>query len=71
MNSNEKDDQDKDAQQHQQVGLCIDCTYTHQVVSTKGSQFFYCRRAETDSHYTKYPRLPVVACPGYQRCSES
>ena len=68
--SKDGQEQDKQEQQRQQVGLCLDCTHTHHVVSAKGSQFFYCRRAETDFRYPKYPRLPVFACPGYQRCSE-
>lgn len=27
--------------------------------------FFYCTRAETDPAFVKYPRLPVLFCPGY------
>jgi hypothetical protein len=49
-----------------QVGLCADCCYTREIVSGKGSRFFYCVRSETDERYAKYPRLPVLSCPGYQ-----
>jgi len=49
------------------VGLCSDCRYTKTIVSGKGSQFFLCLRAETDSHYSKYPRLPMLQCSGYER----
>jgi hypothetical protein len=49
-----------------QVGLCADCRYTREVVSGKGSRFFYCRRSETDERYAKYPRLPVLRCAGYE-----
>ncbi len=53
------------------IGLCGDCRYTRQLVSGKGSQFFYCTRAETDARYTKYPALPVTSCGGFERDSES
>jgi len=52
---------------HDKVGLCSDCCYTKAIVSGKGSQFFLCLRAETDSHYSKYPRLPILQCSGYER----
>ncbi|MGH7965962.1 MAG: hypothetical protein ACRERD_29785 [Candidatus Binatia bacterium] len=49
-----------------QVGLCADCRYRREIVSGKGSRFFYCLRAETDMQYPRYPRLPVLHCTGYQ-----
>jgi hypothetical protein len=48
-----------------QIGLCADCQYQREVVSGKGSRFFYCRRSETDTYYAKYPALPVRHCHGY------
>ena len=42
------------------------CIHTRELVSGKGSRFFYCQRAATDPQYAKYPRLPVVHCPGYE-----
>lgn len=30
------------------------------------STFFRCVRAETDARFTRYPPLPVRACPGYE-----
>lgn len=30
------------------------------------STFFRCLRAETDARFTRYPPLPVRACPGYE-----
>lgn len=47
-------------------GQCESCSYAHIIISGKGSQFFYCTRAEIDTRYPKYPRLPVVECPGYK-----
>ena len=49
-----------------QIGLCTDCCYIREIVSGKGSRFFYCLRSETDQRYRKYPALPVVHCPGYE-----
>jgi hypothetical protein len=47
-------------------GLCADCRWTRHVRSGRGSVFVLCRRAETDPGYARYPRLPRLACPGYQ-----
>jgi hypothetical protein len=49
------------------VGLCSDCRYTKAIVSGKGSQFFICLRAEADPDYSKYPRLPMLQCSGYEQ----
>lgn len=48
------------------IGLCADCCHTREIVSGKGSQFFYCLRSKTDPRYRKYPALPVLSCPGYE-----
>lgn len=61
MTRPEADDRRREA-----VGLCLDCAWHRQVRSGKGSEFFYCRRSETDPAYERYPRLPVVSCPGYE-----
>ena len=49
-----------------QFGLCADCSYHREIVSGKGSRFLYCLRAESDDRYSKYPRLPVLHCAGYE-----
>ena len=43
-------------------GLCDSCRH-QQVVRTKRSSFSLCRRWE-DDRYPRYPRLPVLRCPG-------
>lgn len=48
------------------TGLCESCGHSRMIVSGKGSRFFYCTRADTEERYPKYPRLPVVECPGYK-----
>jgi len=47
-------------------GLCGRCRYGQRVVTGKGAVFLRCRRSATDSRFPKYPRLPVVQCPGFQ-----
>lgn len=47
------------------VGLCARCRHARIIVSSKGSRFWLCGRAETDPRYPRYPRLPVLACAGH------
>ena len=34
--------------------------------NARGSIFFRCARADTDSRFVRYPPLPVRTCPGYE-----
>ena len=52
-------------------GLCADCIHAQQVMSARDSQFFLCRLSATDPSFPKYPRLPVLACTGYEAAPES
>ena len=49
------------------AGLCADCRHCRRVTNSRGSVFFLCQRAETDSAFARYPRLPMRACPGFER----
>jgi hypothetical protein len=49
-----------------EVGLCSNCRHARTVTSSKGSRFWLCSRSDTDPRYAKYPRLPVLACPGHE-----
>ena len=46
-------------------GLCGNCRMARRITTAKGSTFFYCTRADADPAYVRYPRLPVLACPGF------
>ncbi len=46
-------------------GLCGTCRMARRITTAKGSTFIYCTRADADPAYVKYPRLPVLACPGF------
>jgi len=52
-------------------GLCQDCIHARRIESDRGSIFFLCQLALTDSRFKKYPRLPVLSCLGYERKTAS
>ena len=50
----------------QSVGLCATCRHAKIVTSARGSAFYLCQRSLTDERFPRYPRLPVLACVGYE-----
>ena len=52
------------------VGLCDSCRHQRVVRNTRGSSFSLCERSREDDRYPRYPRLPVVSCPGHQLRNE-
>lgn len=53
--------------ERERVGLCMACLHVRTVRTDRGSVFYQCQLAVTDPRYAKYPRLPVLRCPGYTR----
>jgi hypothetical protein len=51
----------------QNAGLCADCQQARRIESDRGSVFVMCELSFTDSRFPKYPRLPVLACDGFER----
>jgi len=51
-------------------GLCGTCRHSRRMESDRGSVFFLCRLSFEDGRFQKYPRLPVLACDGYE-CGEN
>jgi len=49
------------------VGLCAECRHACVQRNARGSEFWRCRRAETDVRFERYPRLPVEECSGYDQ----
>jgi hypothetical protein len=47
------------------AGLCADCQHARRIESARGSVFFLCELSLSDSHFPKYPRLPVMSCSGF------
>lgn len=48
-------------------GLCGSCLHRRRIASRSGSTFILCERSATDPRFPKYPALPVLGCPGYER----
>jgi hypothetical protein len=57
--------------ENERVGLCVSCQHMQLVRTDRGSVFYQCQRSTTDLRYPKYPRLPVLQCPGYGVREES
>lgn len=51
-------------------GLCATCVHLRVAASVR-SVFVRCGLADSDPRFLKYPPLPVVACPGYQRSQDA
>jgi len=51
------------------AGLCDRCRHAR-FVRTPNSVFLLCERSRVDSSYERYPRLPVLACPGFEAAPE-
>jgi hypothetical protein len=48
-------------------GLCLSCAHVRVIRSGRGSVFLMCERGlRREPGFIKYPRLPVVACPGHE-----
>jgi hypothetical protein len=60
----------RNASESERVGLCVACRHLRRVRTDKNSVFYQCQRAKTDARYPKYPRLPVLHCPGYELSAE-
>jgi hypothetical protein len=57
---------DRSAELARTVGLCARCRHAARQETARGSVFWRCRLAETDARFVRYPRLPVVTCPGFE-----
>ncbi len=55
------------ARERPRAGLCDSCAFQRTVPNTRGSVFSLCNRSREDPTYPRYPRLPVLECPGYER----
>jgi hypothetical protein len=47
-------------------GLCDTCVHQQIVRNTRGSVFSLCRRSRDEPEFPRYPRVPVLACPGHE-----
>lgn len=47
-------------------GLCDACRHQRLVRNTRGSEFSLCERSREQPEFPRYPRLPVLRCPGFE-----
>jgi hypothetical protein len=52
--------------ERKQAGLCADCVNAQKIRSDRGTKFILCCLSATDPNFAKYPRLPIINCPGYR-----
>jgi hypothetical protein len=50
----------------QSAGLCDSCRHQRLVPNTRGSVFSLCERSRAEPDFPRYPRLPVLRCPGFE-----
>jgi len=48
-------------------GLCRTCRHAKLNQTRRGTAYLRCTRAEWDPALTRYPRLPVVECAGFEQ----
>lgn len=47
------------------VGLCFRCRHARRVPAPR-AEYWLCQLSAVDPRFPKYPRLPVLACDGYE-----
>jgi hypothetical protein len=67
MNDRDESGQAKTAKMS--AGLCDTCSHAVAFASDRGTRFIRCRLAETDPAFLRFPRLPMLACRGYEQIS--
>jgi hypothetical protein len=51
----------------QPAGMCGSCRHQQLVPNTRGSVFSLCLRSRSEpERFSRYPRLPVTSCDGYE-----
>jgi hypothetical protein len=51
-------------------GLCGTCRHPKLNETRRGTVYLRCTRAEWDAALSRYPRLPVTQCPGFEQREE-
>ncbi|HLK78123.1 MAG TPA: DUF3500 domain-containing protein [Streptosporangiaceae bacterium] len=51
-------------------GLCQTCRHAKLNQTRRGPAYLRCGRSAWDERLVRYPRLPVLACPGFERLTE-
>lgn len=48
------------------AGLCAGCVHGRLNETRRGTAYLRCLKAQTDTRFARYPRLPVLVCPGFE-----
>jgi hypothetical protein len=48
------------------TGLCARCCHAKLNHTRRGTSYLRCLRAAWDERLVRYPRLPVLSCPGWE-----
>jgi len=48
------------------AGWCQQCVHAKVNRTKRGTAYLRCLRAAWDDRMTRYPRLPVLECPGFE-----
>jgi hypothetical protein len=56
---------DQGASIDEAAGLCATCAHVETIRSDRSSIYYRCLLSDRDPRFVKYPRLPVLVCPGY------
>ena len=49
----------------EQSGVCRNCAYGRWLKTGGGGEIILCRLSDSDARFPKYPRLPMLSCPGW------
>ncbi len=49
------------------AGLCADCAHAKKLTTKIDATIYLCGLAAKEPRLPKFPRLPVIACPGYEK----
>ena len=47
-------------------GLCLTCRHARLNQTRRGTAYLRCGRSAWDERLVRYPRLPVLDCPGFE-----
>lgn len=47
-------------------GLCESCRHARELTTANGGKFYQCLLAAKDLRFPKWPRIPVLSCPGHE-----
>lgn len=58
-----------EASEVRRVGLCTGCVHGGRIAHPRGGDAYWrCARSEKDAAYPRFPKLPVIRCPGFHAC---